>query len=85
MSADMQAETVSFTGPAAYWDPQDQGKFRALAGSQFLGVDADGNAIVLTEDGRQQTVWPGWLVMLPDGSGDGRALFSSPSRVRTVP
>jgi hypothetical protein len=77
---DMLGETITYTGPVAYWDPQDQGKFRALAGTQFLGVD-DGNAIVLTEDEHQQVIYPGWLVMLPEGGG---ALFSSPSRVRVV-
>lgn len=79
----MRAETIPFAGDAEVWDPESPEKFRQRAGAQFLRVE-DGNAIVLTEDGREQTVWPGWVVMLPDGRGDGQALFSSPMRVRVT-
>ena len=80
-AADMTAETIPFAGPAAYWDAEDQGRFRALAGSSFLRVDADGNAVVLNADGRKTTVYPGWLVMLPEG---GKPLFDAPNRVRVT-
>jgi hypothetical protein len=77
----MRAETITFEGPAAAWDPEDQEPFRAVAGSQVLRVE-DGNAVVLTADGHETTVYPGWLAILPEGDGDGRALFAAPNRAR---
>ena len=79
----MRAETIPFAGRAAVWDPKDQEAFRELAGSQFLGVE-DGNAIVANADGKETTVYPGWFVTLPDGSGEGQAVFDSPNRVRVT-
>jgi hypothetical protein len=79
----MRAETIIFAGPAAAWNPDDQEKFRALAGSQFLRVEGP-NAIVLSADGQETTVYPGWIVTRPDGSGDGQAVFDTPNRVRVT-
>ena len=83
MPAELRATTIAFEGPAVAWDPDDQAVFRALAGRQFLRVE-HGNAVVLTEDGHETAVYPGWLVILPDGSVDGQALFSAPTRARVA-
>jgi hypothetical protein len=86
MSAGMRAEIIAAEGPAAAWDRQDQARFRELAGERFLRVGDDGSAIVLTADGRETTIYPGWLVILPeDGPQAGRPLFDAPDRVRVKP
>jgi hypothetical protein len=68
------------TASAEPWDPADPGPFRALAGSQFLRADGD-RAVVRTQSGREMSIDPGWLVILPDGGGDGDAAFAEPRNV----
>lgn len=80
MSADMTAETIVYSGPAAYWDPEDRARFLELAGEAFLGV-ADGNAVVTTADGNETVIYPGWVVTLPEG---GKPVFDAPNRVRVT-
>lgn len=76
----MRAETISFEGPAAAWDPDNRGPFAALAGGAFLW-QTDGNAVVLTADGHEQVIYPGWLVVVPES---GRPLFFAPDKVRVT-
>ena len=76
----MRAEPIPFAGPAEVWNPDDQAKFRELAGAQFLRVE-DGNAIVRNADGRETTIYPGWLVIAPEG---GPVLFDAPNRVQVT-
>lgn len=76
----MRHETITFEGPSAEWNPDDQERFAALAGSRLLRVE-DGNAIVAAGDGHETTVYPGWVVILPEG---GRPVFSAPDRVRVT-
>ena len=77
----MRAETITFEGPAAEWDPSDPEPFTELAGEAFLRVDENGNAVVRTADGHEQVVYPGWLVLAPEGIPP---LFSAPDRVRVT-
>jgi hypothetical protein len=62
-------------GDAEAWGEGTRGRFIELAGSQFLREEA-GNAVV-SVDGREDVMYPGWLVIRPDGSGDGEAQFAS--------
>jgi hypothetical protein len=81
MSNEMTAETIAYSGPAAEWDAGDQARFRELAGKAFLRVDENGNAVVRTADGHETVVYPGWLVLAPEGIPP---LFSAPDRVRVT-
>jgi len=79
---EMRARVRAAEGPAATWDPADQGEFRRLAGPQFVGTDGD-LAMVRTEGGCVQHVHPGWFVIRPAGSA--AALFCTPKRAEVVP
>jgi len=63
-------------GEAAAWDPVDPGPFRELAGTQFLRAEGD-LAVVRARGGDEDVIRPGWLVIRPDGSKDGEAVFVS--------
>jgi hypothetical protein len=67
---------------AEAWGPATREKFTALAGAQFLREE-DGNAVVLTTEGREDVVYPGGLVIRPDGSGDGEAQFAGAQQLGT--
>lgn len=56
-------------------------EFLALAGSQLLGINEDGTATVRTEGGTEMLIYPGWLVVRPDGSGEGQAHFTTPENI----
>jgi len=74
----MRAGTIAVEGRAAEWDHDDQEEFRALAGPRFLRVEGD-TAVVAGSDGREQPVYPGWFVIVPE---DGEPVFAAPARVR---
>jgi hypothetical protein len=76
----MRAETITFEGPAAEWDPSDPEPFTELAGEAFLRAEG-GNAIVKTADGPESVIYPGWVVTLPEG---GKPVFDAPNRVRVT-
>ena len=68
---------IVIEGPAAAWDPEDPGPFEDMAGSQLVRVDGE-TAVIRTKDGHEMPVYPGWLVIRPDGSTDGEARFTTP-------
>jgi hypothetical protein len=76
----MRVATRPFEGPAAYWDPEDPGPFAALAGPMLTGRDGD-LALITTAGGCVMHVHPGWAVILPDGNGDGQAVFTPPDNI----
>lgn len=60
-------------------DPADPGPFARLAGEQLVRVNPDGTALVRAQDGREMTVGPGWLAVVPDGGVPGRdTAFAEP-------
>jgi hypothetical protein len=79
----LRAETVPLNGNAWRWDPSAPAKFVKLAGRRFLRQQGD-TAIVTAGDGSEVTVYPGWLVILPDGAEDGDAHFAAPKSAWTV-
>jgi hypothetical protein len=81
---ELRARTIPVEGPAAVWDPANPGKFAALAGSQLVAVRGD-IAVIRTQGGDEVTVHPGWVVIVPDGSGPGEAVFTTPERVEILP
>jgi hypothetical protein len=76
----MRVATRPLQGDAAAWDPENPGPFEALAGSMFEGRDGD-LALVRTKSGCVMHVHPGWLVIRPDGSEDGKAIFMVPENL----
>jgi hypothetical protein len=81
---ELRARTIPAEGPAAVFDPADTGEFARLAGSQLVSV-SDDIAVVLTEGGDEVTVHRGWVVIAPDGTGDGHAVFTTPERAEILP
>jgi hypothetical protein len=75
----MRVSTRPLEGDAEAWDPDSPGPFADLAGSQLVSV-AGTTAVVRDQDGHEMTVWPGYLVIRPDGAGDGEAFFTSQAR-----
>jgi len=78
--ASVRLTTNPLTADAEAWDPANPAPFTRLAGSQYLGTDGD-TALYRSREGREGRAWPGWLVIRPDGSGDGEALFTDPVNV----
>lgn len=76
----MRVATRQLEGPAAYWDPEGPAPFRALAGTMFTGTDGD-LALITTAGGCVMHIHPGWAVILPDGNGDGQAVFTPPDNI----
>ncbi|HMH94020.1 MAG TPA: hypothetical protein VK586_23440 [Streptosporangiaceae bacterium] len=74
----MRVTTIPLEGEAEAFDPENPGPFIRLAGDRLIRI-AGGTALVREEDGHEMTVYRGWLVIRPDGSGDGEALFTSQS------
>lgn len=72
----MRVATRPLEGDAEAFDPENPEPFIALAGDRLIAVEG-GTARVREEDGHEMTVYPGWLAIRPDGSGDGEALFTS--------
>jgi len=79
----MRARTIPVEGPAAVFDPASPAEFIAKAGSQLVGVRGE-VAVVLTAGGDEVTVHSGWVVIVPDGEGDGGAVFTTPERAEVV-
>ena len=73
----VRATLPAVTGEAAAWDPADPGPFAALAGDRYLGADGD-LAVIRTRSGCVMHAHPGWVVVRPDGSGGGEAVFAAP-------
>ncbi len=82
--SELRARERPAEGPAAVWDPADPGDFTRLAGSQLVSVNSDGTATIRTQNGGMMPVYPGWLVIVPDGGGDGEATFHTPERVEVL-
>jgi hypothetical protein len=76
----MRVATRPIEGDAAAWDPENPGPFEALAGSMFAGQDGD-LGLVRTKGGCTMHIHPGWLVIRPDGTGDGEAIFTVPENL----
>lgn len=76
----MRVQARPLAGDAEAWDPENPGPFQALAGTQFTGTDGD-LALVRMRNGCVMHAHPGWLVIRPDGSGDGEAVFTVPENV----
>mgnify|MGYP001581131755 CR=1 FL=1 len=81
--SELRARERPAEGPAAVWDPADPGDFTRLAGSQLVRVDGD-TAWIRTGNGGEMPVYPGWLVILPDGAGDGQAVFTTPEQAEIL-
>jgi len=71
---------VPVEADAELWGPATRERFIELAGSQFLREE-DGNAVVRAQDGNEEVVYPGRLVIRPHGSPDGQAQFASADQV----
>ncbi len=82
--SELRARERPAEGPAAVWDPADPGDFTRLAGSQLVSVNSDGTATIRTQNGGMMPVYPGWLVIVPDGAGDGEATFHTPERAEIL-
>jgi hypothetical protein len=76
----MRVHTNPLSADAEPLDPANPGPFIALAGSQFVRMDGE-SALYRSREGREGRAYPGWLVIRPDGSGDGGALFADPVNV----
>jgi hypothetical protein len=72
----MRVATIPMEADAEVWDPAHPEAFLRLAGTRYLRTEGD-VAVVLNDDGREDSVWPGWSVIRPDGSGDGEAIFTA--------
>lgn len=59
------------------WNPSDPQPFARLAGSQFVD-SVEEKACYKDQSGREMTAYPGWVVLLPAGNGDGEAYFLTP-------
>jgi hypothetical protein len=73
----MRGGTNLLEGEFEPWDPGCPEAFTRLAGERFLRADGL-NAVVLNDDGSEETVRPGWLVFRADG---GRVVFTTPGNV----
>lgn len=76
----MRVATIPMEAEAEAWDPGDPEPFKRLAGTRYLRTEGE-KAIVMTTcapDGAETAVYPGWLAVRADGSGDGQALFVTP-------
>jgi hypothetical protein len=76
MQQEFDVETVPMRAKAALWDPADPEPFLRLAGTRYLRAEGD-LAITRNDDGTEDSVYPGWAVIRPDGSGDGEAIFTA--------
>lgn len=81
---ELRARTIPAEGPAAVFGQSSPEEFARLAGSQLVRVSGD-TAVVLTKGGDEVTVHPGWVVIAPDGAGDGHAVFTAPERAEILP
>jgi hypothetical protein len=78
---EIRARSLPAEGPAAVFDPSDPARFIALAGAQLIGVRGN-TAEVRTEGGDPVTVFPGWVVIVPEG---GAPVFTTPERAEILP
>jgi hypothetical protein len=79
----MRVATRELQGDAEAWDPGNPAPFLALAGSRVIRVEGE-TAVVTSNgapEGTEMTVYPGWLAVRADGSGDGEALFATPESI----
>jgi hypothetical protein len=59
---------VPITAEAEPFDPVNPEPFARLAGPDFIRIE-DGTAIVRDQDGNEDVIRPGWLVIRPDRGG----------------
>lgn len=69
--------SIQFEGTPTVFDPDSPRAFAEAAGSQFVRLEGRA-AVIRTEGGAEMPVYPGWAVIRPDGSGDGKARFVTP-------
>jgi hypothetical protein len=67
-------------GEAEAFDPAEPARFAALAGERLLRLEGD-TAVILNDDGSETVVYPGWVMVLPDGAGPRGAQFHAPGRI----
>ena len=80
----MRGTTNPLEGEFTVFDPADPQPFTEAAGTRFIRLE-DGKAVIANENGTEADVYPGWLAFVPDGSGPGGAVFTSPDNVSDGP
>jgi hypothetical protein len=73
---EFEVETVPMKATAVPWNPADPAPFIRLAGRRYLRTEGD-VAVIRNDDGREDSVYPGWSVVRPHGSEDGEAIFTA--------